>query len=54
MPKKTVHCSICGKAFSGESFKERMDKLRKHRKKEHPRAHKKSVKKAVKTRKRKK
>lgn len=51
MPAKTVHCSICGQAVTGYDFKERMDKLRKHRKQKHPGAHKKSVKKALKTRK---
>lgn len=50
MPMKTVHCSLCGKAISGKNFLERMTKLRRHRKQAHPKAHKESVKKAVKTR----
>jgi len=49
MPKKTVHCSICGKAISGVDFGERMKKLRRHRKKHHPTAHKRSTKKTLKT-----
>lgn len=44
----TKHCSLCGKAFKG-SFAEVMRKLRSHRKREHPKAHKKSVKKTLKT-----
>lgn len=47
----TVHCGLCGKAISGTSFGERMTKLRSHRKKEHPTAHKKSVRKSVSTKK---
>ncbi|MBA7491364.1 hypothetical protein ES702_01909 [subsurface metagenome] len=50
MPKKTVHCSLCGKAISGDDFSERMTKLWSHRKRSHPKAHRKSVKKAVRTR----
>jgi hypothetical protein len=49
MPEKTVHCSICGKAIRGFDFQERMAKLRRHRKKKHPEAHRKSVKKMMKT-----
>jgi len=49
MPSKTVHCSICGKAIRGDDFGERMRKLRKHRKAEHAKAHKKSVTKTLKT-----
>ena len=44
----TKHCSICGKAFKG-SFQDVMAKLRRHRKQAHPKAHKKSVKKTLKT-----
>jgi hypothetical protein len=44
----TKHCSICGKAFRGE-FQDVMAKLRRHRKKEHPKAHAKSVKKTQRT-----
>jgi len=50
MPKKTVHCRLCGKAISGYDFPERMTKLRRHRKRSHPKAHRKSIKKAVRTR----
>lgn len=53
MAKKTVHCSICGKAITGKDFGERMRKLRKHRKEEHPTAHKRSTKKTLKTKRRK-
>jgi len=53
MAKKTVHCSICGKAITGKDFGERMRKLRKHRKEEHPTAHKRSVKKTLKTKRKK-
>ncbi len=49
MPE-TVHCSICGKAIRGDDFKERMDKLRHHRKLAHPTAHKKSVRKSMEAR----
>ena len=44
----TKHCSICGKAFKGE-FQDVMAKLRRHRKQKHPKAHRESVKKALKT-----
>ena len=49
---KTIHCREhgCGKAIRGENFAERMKKLRKHRKKQHPTSHKRSVKKAQETR----
>ena len=53
MAKETVHCSICGKAITGKDFGERMRKLRKHRKEMHPTAHKRSVKKTLKTKRRK-
>jgi hypothetical protein len=36
----------CGKAIRGKTFQERMAKLRKHRKKEHPTEHARSIKKA--------
>lgn len=52
MPTRTVHCSICGKAISGYDFSERMDKLRRHRTKEHPGAAKASTRKGVATRRR--
>jgi TRAP-type C4-dicarboxylate transport system substrate-binding protein len=51
---KPIHCKICGKAIAGTAkadFKTRMAKLRRHRKRSHPKAHKKSIKKAVRTRK---
>lgn len=51
MPE-TIHCSICGKAIRGENFQDWMAKLRRHRKKYHPAAFKRSVKKGVKARKR--
>lgn len=59
MPEKTIHCRArlpsgkeCGKAIRGKDFSERMKKLRRHRKKHHPTAHKQSVKKAQETRER--
>ena len=48
---KTIHCSICKQAISGPNFETRMAKLRRHRKRKHPKAHKKSVKKSVKSKK---
>ena len=50
--KKNIKCSKCGKRIRGTKdvgFKERMAKLRRHRKKYHPKAHRKSIKKALKT-----
>ena len=49
MPMKTVHCRLCGKPIKGRDFAERMKKLRHHRKEKHPTAHRKSVKKTLKT-----
>lgn len=49
---KRMHCRVKGCKWSVSMslpFKERMAKLRRHRKKKHPRAHKKSVKKALRT-----
>ena len=56
MPLKSFKCSICGAAARKEllaegMFEKRMAWLRRHRAKQHPAAHKKSVKKAVRTRK---
>lgn len=51
MPDKTVHCSICGKAVSGYDFPERMAKLRRHRKKYHPKAFRESIRKGIASRK---
>jgi len=42
------HCRICGKPFKGE-FQDVMQKLRRHRKQAHPKAHRESVKKMLKT-----
>jgi hypothetical protein len=47
----TVHCSICNKAVKGSTFKVRMARLRRHRKEAHPGAHRKSVRKALETKK---
>jgi len=49
-PERTIHCSICGKPIRGYDMAERMAKLRRHRKKYHPMAHRRSTKKAVRTR----
>lgn len=54
MPKKTVHCRICGKAISGVDFAERMKKIRHHYKTKHPKQWKLSIKKGVEKRKRQK
>ena len=50
-----MHCKICGKASPSDKkdFKSQMAWLRRHRKKKHTKAHKKSVKKAVATKKKK-
>ena len=59
MPKvkraRIMHCDICGKASPSycKGFKRQMDWLRRHRKRKHPKAHKKSVKKTVETKKKK-
>jgi len=47
---KTIHCRLCGLAIKGASFTSRMAKLRSHRKRRHPTAHRRSVVKALKTR----
>ena len=54
MPCPAMHCRICakqGKTWTarGSNFAERMASLRRHRKQEHPKAHKESVKKALRT-----
>ena len=51
---KTIHCRLCGRAIKGATFQSRMKKLRKHRKRQHPRAHRESIRKAVRTREQKK
>jgi len=55
MPLKSFRCSICGasaprKYLEESKFAKRMAWLRRHRKRKHPTAHKKSVRKAVKAR----
>ncbi len=50
MPE-VIHCKICGKAFRAKNFEDGMAKLRRHRKKYHYSSFRKSVKKAVATRK---
>lgn len=37
MPDRTVHCKVCGTPITGYDFPERMEKLRRHYKKHHPR-----------------
>ena len=49
MPK-IISCSICGKKFRVKDFADMMDKIRSHRKREHPKAFRESIKRAVKTR----
>ena len=52
---RIMHCSLCGKASPSYcvGFERQMKWLRRHRKRSHPKAHKKSVKKAVATKKKK-
>jgi len=50
MVMKTIHCRLCGFAIRGKDFATRMAKLRSHRKRRHPKAHRVSVIKALKTR----
>jgi hypothetical protein len=50
MPE-TIHCRICGKAIRVKNFGDMMAKLRRHRKKYHPKAFRESIKKGVRTRK---
>ena len=55
MPLKSFRCSICGRPAPKEyladgKFEQRMAWLRRHRKRQHPVAHKKSVRKAARTR----
>ncbi len=50
MPE-TIHCSICHRAIRVKNFADQMKKLREHRKKIHPTAFKRSIKKGIKTRK---
>jgi hypothetical protein len=49
MPE-TIHCGICGKAIHAKNLEDGMAKLRRHRKKYHPRAFRESVRKGVETR----
>lgn len=49
MPE-TIHCSICGKPIRVKDFVDGMAKLRRHRKKYHPKAFRESIKKGIKTR----
>lgn len=51
MPMKTVHCSICDAPIRGSTFNARMTKLRRHYKRQHPAAWKRSTRKGVKARK---
>jgi hypothetical protein len=44
MPE-VIHCKICGKSIKVKDFADAMSKLRRHRKEEHLRAFKKSIKK---------
>ena len=50
-PAKVVHCRVCNARISGDDFPGRMAKLRRHYKKHHPEAWKRSIKKGVKARK---
>ncbi len=46
-----VHCKICRKSFKVKDFADAMKKLRHHRKLEHPKAFRESIKKSIATRK---
>ena len=54
MPRKTVHCRVCGAPISGYDFEERMARLRRHYKRHHPRIWRESVKRGAEKRRRKK
>ncbi len=49
MPEN-IRCSICGKKIRVKNFADQMTKIRRHRKKEHPRAFRESIKRSVRTR----
>lgn len=49
MPE-VVHCRLCGKSIKVENFADMMAKLRRHRKKYHPKDFKESIRKGVKAR----
>ena len=51
MPE-VIHCRVkgCGKAIHAENFQDGMAKLRHHRRVAHPRLHRQSIEKGVKTR----
>lgn len=53
MTPEIIHCRVrgCGKAIRAKNFEDGMAKLRRHRKARHPALFRKSVKKAVATRK---
>jgi hypothetical protein len=51
MSPEIIHCGICRKPIKVEDFKDALAKLRRHRKKYHPKAFRKSIKKGVATRK---
>ena len=58
MPLKSFNCSVCGahcpkKYLAEGQFEKRMAWLRRHRKRKHPRLHKKSTRKMLRTKKRK-
>ena len=50
MPYREVHCKQCGAAIGGETFPQRMAKLRRHYADKHPRIWKKSIKRGVRKR----
>jgi len=45
-----IHCRICGQAIHAKNFEDGMAKLRRHRKKHHPKAFAESVRKSVRNR----
>lgn len=53
--ERIMHCKLCGKATPSycKTFEQQMAWLRKHRKRKHPKAHKKSVRKTLKTKRKK-
>jgi len=51
VPAQTVKCKLCGGRITGYDFPERMAKLRRHYKRRHPAAFRRSIRKGVKKRK---
>jgi hypothetical protein len=50
MSPETIHCGLCHKAIKVKDFADQMKKIREHRKSEHPKAFRASIKKGLATR----